>query len=177
MPRYRLPRRQVLASLGAAPVASIFPPGVHAGVAPRDAAAGPAVDSQWLLDIVLNVRLAAPVTATRGTAFILGGRASGPLLDGMVLPGNLEWSVDEERGTLRWAAHYDLESQTMRVHVADRATLQVPAVNYWSAPFSTTPDLDPISGPAALRNALHLGRMDASELGAGRLRMNLHRVL
>jgi hypothetical protein len=65
----------------------------------------------------------------------------------------------------------------MRVHVADRATLQVPAANYWSAPFSTTPDLDPISGPAGLGNALHLGRMDAREFGAGRLRMNLHRVL
>lgn len=175
MPRHRLPRRHVLASLAAAPV-SIFPSGTQAHVAPRDAAV-PVVETQWLLDIVLSVRLAAPVSAARGSAFILGGRASGPLLDGMVLPGNLEWSVDDERGTLRWMAQYDLDAEAMRIHVADRAWLPVPAASFWSTPFSTSPDLEAINAPTALRSALHLGRVDASGLAAGRLRMNIHRVL
>jgi hypothetical protein len=167
----------VLASLGAAPVISILSPSAQAIVSlPHDAEV-PGVESEWILDIVFSVRPAVPATAARGSAFILGGRARGPLLDGMVLPGSLEWSVDAERGMLRWAAHFDLEAGATRIHVVDRATLVASAANYWSAPFSTTPDLEPVSGPVAVRNALHLGRMDASELSAGRLRMNVHRVL
>lgn len=177
MPRYRLPRRQVLASLGAAPVISILSARAESGTRRDDVAVVPEVKSEWILDVALDVRLAAPVTAMRGSAHILGGRAIGPLLDGMVLPGNLEWSVDTERGALKWAAHYDLESAALRIHVADRATVLVSSEDYWKQPFSTTPDLEPVIGPPGLRNALHLGRMDASELGAGRLRMNVHRVL
>lgn len=177
MPRHRLPRRQVLASLGAAPVVSILSRRAQATTEQRAVPAAPTVNSEWMLDIVLNVRLATSVTAVQGSAYILGGRATGPLLDGRVLPGHLEWAVETGRGVLRWTAHYDLEADPMRIHVADRGTALVSSADYWSAPFSTTPDLEPVSGPAVLGNALHLGRMDASELGAGRLRMNVHRVL
>jgi hypothetical protein len=177
MPRYRLPRRQVLAALGAAPVVSILSSRAEAAAGRRHVAAVPEVQSEWILHVALNVRLATPISAAQGRAYILGGRATGPLLDGMVLPGNLEWSVDAERGALKWAAHYDLEAGVTRIHIADRATVPVPSQDYWRLPFSTTPDLEPVNGPSILRHALHLGRMDASQLGAGRLRMNVHRIL
>jgi hypothetical protein len=176
MPRYRLPRRQVLASLGIAPVISLLSSRAKAVMAPTDVAV-PAIESQWILDIVLDLRLMTPATAVRGHALILGGRAAGPLLDGAVLPGNLEWSLDAGRGVLRWTAQYELEAGATRVHVADRATVLTSAAGCWNTPFPTAPELQLISGPVALRNALHLGRMDASDIGAGRLRMNVHRVL
>lgn len=175
MPRYRLPRRQVLASLGAAPAVSLWSARAPAITLSRDAT--PAVQSQWVLDIVMDLRLATPVTATHGRALVLGGRASGPLLQGQVLPGSVEWSVDAERGVLLWAARYDLAAGATRIHVTDRATMPATAQDYWSAAFATTPELESISGPAVLTDALHLGRMDASALAAGRLRLNIHRVL
>jgi len=176
MPRYRLPRRQVLASLGAAPVVSLLSTRADAVMASNDGAA-PAIESQWVLDIVLDLRLTTPATAARGSALILGGRAAGPLLDGVVLPGSVEWSLDAERAVLRWTAHYDLQAGATRVHVTDRAAVLTSAAGCWNTPFPTAPELQWISGPVALGNALHLGRMDASDIDAGRLRMNVHRVL
>src|SRR5262245_54119320 len=109
MPRHRLQRRQVLASLGAAPVVSILSPRAQASMAPRDVSDAP-VESQWILDITLELRLLTSHTAIQGSAIIVGGDARGPLLDGRVLPGSLEWSLDTERGVLRLAARYDLEA-------------------------------------------------------------------
>jgi hypothetical protein len=178
MPRYRLARRQVLTSLGAAPILSILSPRAQAIAPPRDTAEVPGVESEWILDITLHLRLATPATAAQGRAIILGGKATGPLLRGAVLPGSLEWSLDAERGVLRLAAHYDLEADSgLRIHVADRAAVAVSAAGCWNVPFTTTPDLELISGPAVHRNALYLGRMDASDIDAGKLRLNVHRVL
>lgn len=176
MPRHRLPRRQVLASLGAAPVASWCAARTPA-ITPSHTAGAPAVDSEWMLDVVLDVRLATPADAMHGRAFVLGGRASGPLLQGQVLPGSVEWSVDAERGVLLWSARFDLVAGAAHIQVADRATLSVAVADYWSAPFASSPELQSVSGPGVVPDGLYLGRMDASALGAGRLRMNLHRVL
>jgi hypothetical protein len=157
---------------------SLLPPRAQAIMAPRDAAEVPAVQSEWILDIALRLRLVVPSGAVQGSAIILGGNATGPLLDGVVLPGSLEWSVDAARGVLRVAAHYDLQAGNgQRLHVADRATVEVSAAERWNRPFCTTPDLELISGPAIHRNTLYLGRMDATEIDAGRMRLNVHRIL
>lgn len=140
----------------------------------------PAVQSQWMLDIVLQLRLAAPASAITGTAIILGGEARGPLMNGTVLPGTLQWSLESARGVLSLSARYDLQADNgLRIHVADRATMPVTAASgHWDTPFSTAPDLQQISGPAtAFPEALYLGRMDASQLDAGKLSLNVHRVL
>src|SRR6185369_14084651 len=121
MPRYQLPRRQVLASFGAAPVVSLLSSHARAVMAPISDDT-PAVRSEWMLDIALRLRLAAPVTALTGNAIILGGEARGPLLNGEVLPGVLEWSQEPARGALRLSAHYDLQDANgLRIHVADSA--------------------------------------------------------
>ncbi len=133
-----------------------------------------------MLDIALQLRLGASATALAGSAIILGGDARGPLMNGEVLPGTLEWSLDAARGVLRLSARYDLQDGNgLRIHVADRTMLAVTAASgHWSVPFSTAPDLQLISGPAmACPDALYLGRLDARELDAGKLRLNVHRVL
>src|SRR5205085_2496553 len=114
-----------------------------------------------------------------GSAIILGGEARGPLMHGAVLPGTLEWSLEPAHGVLRVTARYDLQDDNgLRIHVADRASAPLTASGHWDAPFSTAPDLQQISGPAtAFPAALYLGRMDARQLDAGKLRLNVHRVL
>jgi hypothetical protein len=131
-----------------------------------------------VLTAVLRVRLATPAEATVGSAIILGGEAHGPLA-GVVHPGSIEWTRDPVRGVLQLSARFELQgSEGLRVHVADRATVVVSPTACWAAPFSTTPELTVVDGsPAACRESVYLGRMDARQLQAGQLRLAVYRVL
>jgi len=169
----------VLASLGAAPIISVLSSHAQAVIAPHADENSP-VQTEWMLDVALHLRLSAPATAVSGSAIILGGEAAGPLMNGAVLPGALEWSLDAARGVLQLSAHYDLEDGNgLRIHVMDRAAVAVDAASgHWNAPLSTSPDLQRISGSStACPEALYLGRLDARQLDAGRLRLNIHRVV
>jgi hypothetical protein len=101
------------------------------------------------------------------------------LLSGTVQPGRLEWKHDTARGVLDLAAHYDLQANDgLRIHVADRATVVAPTQGCWEAPIATLPDLEVVCGSAAAcRQGLYVGRLDAKQFGAGKLRVNLHRIL
>jgi hypothetical protein len=180
MPQTRLSRRGVLASLGATPVASVI-----AGPDPRgditpSAAHTPDVSPQTRAVLVATLRLdlATPVDATVGSATIVGGEARGELA-GAVQPGSLEWTRDPVRGVLQLAARFEVQARAgLRIHVADRATVVTPTTGCWAAPFPTTPELTVVDGsPAACPDAVYLGRMDASQLHAGELRLTVHRVL
>lgn len=179
MPRPRFSRRRVLASLGATPVASAL--AVSAVASPSTQQAAHEVDSvpltEPVLSALLDVRLATPADATVGSAIILGGEAQGELA-GVVQPGSLEWTRDPVRGVLQLAARFELQAGAgLRIHVSDRATVVTPA-QCWAAPIATTPELTVVDGPsAACREAVYLGRMDASRLHAGQLRLTVHRVL
>jgi hypothetical protein len=179
MPRIRFSRRRVLASLGAAPVASAIAASTTGGESTRRAAeaATAAPRTQGVLTAVLRVRLATRADATVGSAIILGGESQGELA-GIVQPGSLEWTRDPVRGVLQLAARFELQASAgLRIHVADRATVIAPG-ECWAAPFATTPELTVVDGPAgACREAVYLGRMDASQLHAGQLRLAVHRVL
>ena len=126
---------------------------------------------------MLRVNLATAADATVGSANILGGRASGEIA-GAVHPGSLEWVRDPARGVLQLAARFELQgADGLRIHVADRAMV-VTAGQGWQAPFATTPELTVVDGSsAACPDAVYLGRMDASRIHAGVLRLAVHRVL
>jgi hypothetical protein len=130
-----------------------------------------------VLSAVLRVSLATPADATVGSATILGGDAHGELA-GIVQPGSLEWTRDPVRGVLQLATRFELQARAgLRIHVADRATVVSPT-ECWAAPFATTPELTVVDGSSAdCREAVYLGRMDASQLHAGQLRLTVHRVL
>lgn len=180
MPRSRFSRRSVLASLGAAPVASVLADSPVAGSSTRrrTAISGDAPSTEPVLSARLELSLATPADAMIGSAIILGGEARGELA-GAVQPGSLEWTRDPARGVLQLAARFELQARAgLRIHVADRATVQTPETGCWEAPFSTTPELTVVDGsPAACREAVYVGRMDASQLHAGHLRLTVHRVL
>jgi len=179
MPRPRFSRRRVLASLGAAPMASALADSASAGESSLQATepsiAAPRTET--VLSAVLHVRLATPADATVGSATILGGDAHGELA-GAVQPGSLEWTRDPVRGVLQLATRFELQARAgLRIHVADRATVVTPT-ECWAVPFATTPELTVVDGSSAgCREAVYLGRMDASQLHAGRLRLTVHRVL
>ena len=178
MPRSRFSRRSVLATLGATPVASVLVGNATAAPAtPPHADALNEVRTRQVFTAVLRVNLATPADATVGSANILGGRASGEIA-GAVHPGSLEWVRDPKRGVLQLAARFELQGgDGLRIHVADRATV-VTAGQCWQAPFSTTPELTVVDGTsAACPDAVYLGRMDASQIHAGVLRLAVHRVL
>jgi hypothetical protein len=170
MPRSRLSRRSVLASLGVTPVVSAL-----AGASPSAGDAVPQTES--VLSAVLNVSLVTPADATVGSAIILGGVAQGELA-GAVQPGSLEWTRDPVRGVLQLAMRFELQARPgLRIHVADRATVVTPT-ECWAIPFATTPELTVVDGAsAACREAVYLGRMDASQIQSGQLRLTVHRVL
>jgi hypothetical protein len=177
MPRTRLSRRRVLASLGAAPVVSVLATSAPACASAQQAAADASPRTEQVLSAMLNISLATPAEATVGSATILGGDAQGELA-GVVQPGSLEWTRDPARGVLQLAARFELQARAgLRIHVADRATV-VTQAECWAATFATTPELTVVDGPsAACPEAVYLGRMDASQLHAGQLRLTVHRVL
>jgi hypothetical protein len=180
MPRSRFSRRCVLASLGAAPVASVLAKAAVAGGSAQECGA-PASDvprTEHVLTAVLRVKFTSPPDAASGSAIIVGGEAEGALA-GVVQPGSLEWTCDASRNVLQLAARFDLQASAgLRIHVADRATVVTPPKGYWEAPFPTTPELTVVDGsPAACREAVYLGRMDARQIQAGQLRLTVHRVL
>ena len=180
MPRSRFSRRQVLASLSAAPVASVIskPAGADPAAQHRDEDGAPLPRTEAVLTAVLQLRLATPMDATVGSALILGGEARGRLA-GVVQPGSIEWTRDPVRGVLQLSARFELQARDgLRVHVADRATVAASGAACWDAPFSTTPELTVVDGsPASCPESVYLGRMDARQLPAGQLRLTVHRVL
>lgn len=179
MPRSRFSRRRVLASLGATPVVSALAIASSAGEAARqsDSPGHTEPQTEPVLTALLNVSLATSADATVGSAIILGGEAQGELA-GTVQPGSLEWTRDPVRGVLQLAARFELQASAgLRIHVADRATV-VTSSERWAAPFATTPELTVVHGSTcACREAVYLGRMDASQIHAGQLRLTVHRVL
>jgi hypothetical protein len=180
MPHSRFSRRRLLASLGATPVLTVLsrPAAAHPAVEQSKDAGAHAPRTEPVLMAVLRVRLATPADATVGSAIILGGEAQG-LLAGVVQPGSLEWTRDPLRGLLQLSSRFEIQvREGLRVHVADRATVAAPCAGYWQAPFSTTPELTLVDGScAACRESVYLGRMDARQFPAGRLRLAVHRVL
>lgn len=180
MTRSSVSRRRVLASLSATPVVSALAHGARAGDSRATEAAidGTHPQTEPVLSAVLRVTLATPPDATVGSATITGGESLG-LLAGSVQPGSLEWTRDPVRGVLQLAARFDLSAKAgLRIHVADRATVVTPVTGCWEAPFPTTPELTVVDGPSsACRDGVYLGRMDASQLHAGELRLTVHRIL
>ncbi len=177
MPRTPISRRRVLASLGVAPVASaLTQASVADGTPQRAATDAPLVEH--VLTATLRVRLAAPADATVGGAVIEGGEAEGPI-GGAILPGSLEWTRDPVRGVLQLASRFDVQATAgLRIHVADRASVERPSEGTWEAPFATLPELTVVDGsPEACRQSVYLGRMDASRIHSGELRLTVHRVL
>lgn len=177
MPPNRLSRRRVLASLGTAPVLSTLPLPVSS-VQPLQADGDAfTVRTEWVLTITLRLQLTAALDAAQGSALILGGEASGPLMQGLVQPGMFEWLHDPALHALQLKAHFDVQGIDSRLRVSDHATIDGMRLTQCGRMISTVPHIELLDGGRNHAPALYVGRMDARELGAGTLRMDAHRIL
>ena len=146
-------------------------------------AASPAITTEPLATLALDVRLSTPVNAPIGSAIIAGGAATGARLSGAVLPGSLEWSRDATRGVTQLTLRYGVLTEAGdRLQVTDRASFPSAAGPAWAEPITTSTELEsmaePLAGAAGILAAgLTIGRLDATALDAGSLRLDLHRVL
>jgi hypothetical protein len=171
MGRSEISRRSVLASLSAAPMASVL-----AKSATGDSLHS--VKSELVFSALLQLRLAAPANALSGSATIMGGEASGPLV-AQVQPGSFSWTRDSARGVLQLVTRFDLQTQDgQRLQVSDLGTAEISSLDCWEAPISTLTELTLLEGsPAVSYEAVYLGRLNASQIHGGELRLDVHRVL
>lgn len=157
-------------------------PAAHARTNDHPAASS-AIRTEPLATLTLQVQLATPVHAPIGSAIIAGGAAAGSDLAGTVLPGSLEWSRDAARGITQLTLRYGvLTAAGDRLQVVDRASFPSAAGPSWATPITTATELESMADPLAgslggLATGLTIGRLDATALDAGRLRLDLHRVL
>jgi len=142
-------------------------------------AADAAIRSELLASLTLQLRLATPLTAAAGSAIIEGGEARGPAFTGTVLPGSLEWSRDPLRGVTQVTARYGVHTQGgHRLQLVDRASVQAGDTFAWDRPITTSTELEATPDPlAAAARGLMIGKLDASRMDVGVLRLDLHRVL
>jgi hypothetical protein len=137
------------------------------------------VRTEWVLTVILRLQLAAALEALQGSGLILGGEASGPLMQGPVQPGTFDWSHDPARRALQVTACFDVQGiDGGCLRISDRAMVYGLRLAQCGQTISTVPHIELLGGDA--RNsapALYVGRMDARELGAGKLRMDAHRIL
>lgn len=174
----------MLASLGAAPMASVMP-AAHA-LSVDQGIAGLVVRSEPLSTLTLQLDLVTPAGAATGSATVVGGEAEGHLA-GTVLPGILEWSRDRASGVGQLSLRYGLQTvEGHRLQVLDRGSFSCTGTSDWASPISTSTELEAMADPltdvlqdpaAGMVPGITIGRLDASALGAGRLRLELHRII
>lgn len=156
-------------------------PAAHARTTDHPAES-PAIRTEPLATLALQVQLATPADAPIGSAIITGGTAAGTALSGAVLPGSLEWSRDAARGITQLTLRYGLLTGSGdRLQMVDRASFPTAAGPAWARAITTSTELesmaDPLADGGGLTAGLTIGRLDAASLDAGRLRLDLHRVL
>ena len=170
----------MLASLGAAPMATMLPAAQARSSIDRLApAADSLIRTEAMASLTLQLRLTAPLGAATGSAIIEGGDAHGSAFTGAVLPGSLEWSHDPLRGITQLTARYGVQTHGgQRLQLVDRASFPAGDAASWDQPITTATEMEAAPDPlAAAARGLLIGRLDASQMHAGMLRLDLHRVL
>lgn len=137
-----------------------------------------AIRTELLAALSLQLRLAAPLDAAVGSAIIEGGQARGTAFAGQVLPGSLEWSQDS-RGLTQLVVRYGVQTQGgQRIQLVDRASFPTAQGAVWNQQIISTTEMEASPDPlAAAARGVLIGRLDASAMGAGVLRLDLHRII
>jgi hypothetical protein len=137
-----------------------------------------AIRTELLAALSLQLRLAAPLDAAVGSAIIEGGQARGRAFAGEILPGSLEWSRDSQ-GLTQLVVRYGVQTHAgHRIQLVDRAKFSTAEGAMWNQQITSTTEMEASPDPlAAAARGVLIGRLDASAIGAGVLRLDLHRVI
>jgi hypothetical protein len=101
-------------------------------------------------------------------ASILGGEITGPLLNGTVQGGNVQWHIDAANGQVEIAARLVvLRSDGVLLELRDIARYPADSLPSATASIATTPVLMETAGELPATPALLVGRLDASQFANG----------
>jgi hypothetical protein len=172
MEQTRFSRRTVLGSVGAASIAPTLP-------GDDDECARVAVHTEpaFTGTILVGPQLRG-TSPTHFSAAILGGEVSGPLLQGQVLPGRIEWTIDAGSQTMQLSASYAVRcADGLLVQVRDRSVHGGAAAPAAGKGLRTAPELHTDGEHGGLAGSLLVGVLDASGFSAGQVMLRVFRVV
>lgn len=81
-------------------------------------------------------------------------------------------------GVMRLSLHYGVETRDgRRLQLVDRATVAARSDSLWDRPITTTTEFECVADPLAAASGLVIGRLEAGNLAAGTVRLDLLRVV
>ncbi len=112
------------------------------------------------------------------SAAILGGEITGPLLQGAVQTGRIEWTVDAASQTVQIAAHYSvLRRDGVLVQVRDRSIHPQAIKPANSAGLRTAPEIIVEGEHQDVASPLLVGVLDASGFSTGQVMLRAFRIV
>lgn len=161
-------RRSLLGTAGAASLTPVLLKDADACTGQQLAPAVP--NAARAFTARLGVGTASRVGAQPGLhhASIRGGEITGPLLNGKVQGGRVQWHVDAARGQVEITARFAvLRADGMLLEVRDSARYPATSLPAVTGPIASAPVLMETAGELPATPALLVGRLDASQFANG----------
>jgi hypothetical protein len=172
MEQTRFSRRTVLGSVGAVSVAPALP-----GDGDESARLSVHTEPAFAGTIFVGPQQRGTSQA-HFSAAILGGEVSGPLLQGQVLPGRIEWTIDAGSQTMQLSASYAVRcADGSLVQVRDRSVQGAAAAPAAGKSLRTVPELHADGELGGLSGSVLVGVLDASGFSAGQVMLRVFRVV
>lgn len=174
MPKLRITRRAVLGSVGASLSSTLAAP-AGASLAPVPAQGNhelPQARRAFAAQLEVAKSTQASGTGTQRWAIILGGAIDGPRLRGVVQGGRFDWRQDQAGESVEVTATFIVRRDDGRlIEVRDRGVYPAASAATASAAICTSPELVEPDGEVPVSPAVLVGRLDASQLDRGVVRL------
>jgi hypothetical protein len=174
MPKLRITRRAVLGSVGATLSSTLAAPaGAHLAPMPAQGSlALPQARPAFAALLEVGESMQAPGTSTQRWVTILGGAIDGPRLRGVVQGGRFDWRQDAAGESVEVTATFIVRRDDGRlIEVRDRGFYPAASAAAASAAICTSPELVEPAGEGPVAAAVLVGRLDASQLDRGMVRL------
>jgi hypothetical protein len=171
MARFQCNRREMLGSAVALSVSSAI--SQHSAAAEGDLS----IATELAFDAIIQLDSPVLTTASSWRAPIVGGEVHGPLANGVILPGEIEWRVDSVAQSTQVNARYALQLEDgCIVHVVDSGVAPQQLVPSQAQRMHTAPEFssDDLHGWA--HGSVFLGALDATRFEHGSVKLRVLKV-
>jgi hypothetical protein len=171
MPKMRITRRAVLGSVGASLSATLAAP-ARASLSNSGDPGLPQARRAFAARLEVARTEQTSGARVQHWANILGGAIDGPRLNGVVQGGRVDWCTDLAGESVEVTTTFIVRCEDGRmIEVRDRGFYPVSGAATASAAICTAPELVEPAGQAPVAPAVLVGRLDASGLGQGVVRL------